>query len=148
MIIQISFREIYPVWRKHLWPDRTSMIESTSAMSFLGGFDLKNMSSAPSFLAYIDKNDNILGVNSGHRCMDNSYRSRGLYVFPEYRNQGIGKILLLETIEIAKREECGYVWSFPRHSSWSVYSSAGFMLSTDWFESENGINAYCRYDLD
>ena len=108
MIKHITFEEILPVWRNFLWTDRFSPIEKTSAMNFLGGHNLNNMSFAPTFFAYI-LNNKIVGVNSGHKCMDNSYRSRGLWVFPEYRGQHIGRKLLLATIDQSTIEKSHYV---------------------------------------
>jgi len=113
-------------------------------MQYLGGHDIKNMDYAPTFIAYFLDNQ-IVGVNSGHKCSDNGYRSRGLYVFPEYRGRGIGVELLKETIKLGKTTGCTYVWSYPKNSSWKTYSKAGFNLSTDWEKSENGMNAYCIY---
>ena len=144
MIHHITYDIIYPIWRYRLWPNRTSDITGTSAMKYLGEYDIKNMDYVPTFLAYFFDNQ-IVGVNSGHKCSDNGYRSRGLYVFPEYRGRGIGVELLKETIKLGKTTGCTYVWSYPKNSSWKTYSKAGFNLSTDWEKSENGMNAYCIY---
>lgn len=146
MIITIPFEEIYSVWNSQLWPTRESAIETHSAMNFLGGYDMKNMISNPTFFAY--KLDNkIVGINSGHLCHDNSYRSRGLFVFPEYRKQGIGKILLLATIDKGRDECADYVWSYPKQSSWLTYEAAGFNLASIWEQSELDLNAYCHFKL-
>jgi len=143
MTIHISFNEIYSIWNTYLWPTRESAIETHSAMNFLGGYDMQNMISTPTFFAY--KLDNkIVGVNSGHMCHDNSYRSRGLFVFPEYRKQGIGKILLVATINQGINEGANYVWSYPKRSSWPTYEAAGFTLASSWETSELDINAYCK----
>jgi GNAT superfamily N-acetyltransferase len=89
----------------------------------------------------------IAGVNSGHKCMDGSYRSRGLFVYPKFRNLGIGYKLLLETINQGKKESAKFVWSYPRNTSWKTYEKAGFILTSDWEYSETGINAFCKIDL-
>jgi len=146
MLHHINFETIYPIWKNKLWPNRVSDITGTSAMKYLGSYDNKNMEYAPTFLAYF-LNNQIAGVNSGHQCMDNGYRSRGLYVFPDYRGQGIGIKLLKATIKIGKELGCDYVWSYPKDSSWSTYNKAGFSLSSDWEISENGTNAYCVYQV-
>ena len=111
-------------------------------MNFLGGHNLNNMSFAPTFFAYI-LNNKIVGVNSGHKCMDNSYRSRGLWVFPEYRGQRVGRKLLLATIEQGIYENVDCVWSYPKFSSWNTYRAAGFTLASKWHQSELDLNAYC-----
>lgn len=96
--------------------------------------------------AYVE--DQLVGVNSGHRCSDGTYRSRGLYVSPDHRNMGIGKKLLLSTIEQARKENCFLIWSYPRKSSWKVYESVGFELISDWEEGEIEENAYCKLEIE
>ena len=142
MITKIDYTTIYHVWSKHLWINRTSPIEQTSAMVYLGGYHLDNMTSNPTFLGYI-LDDRIVGVNSGHKCHDGGYRSRGLFVFPEHRKKGLGIKLLEETIAQAETEGCSYVWSYPKLSSWETYKKAGFSLASPWEISELGYNAYC-----
>lgn len=142
MIHQINYETILPIWKNYLWPERISTITNTSAMRYLGGYDIDNMSYTPIFLAYFI-NDKIAGVNSGHKCKDDGYRSRGLYVFPNFRKQGIGILLLNETIKVAEKELCNYVWSYPKQSSWKTYQTATFTLSSAWEISELGHNAYC-----
>lgn len=146
MIITSSFNIIYDIWAYHLWPERTSKIEPHSAMLLNGTYDIGNFKYKPSFFLYLH-NDKIAGCNSGHMCVDNSYRSRGLYVFPEYRNMGIGQKLLSRTIDQAKTEKADYIWSYPKQSSWKTYNSVGFNLYTDWEQSELGQNAYCTLDI-
>jgi GNAT superfamily N-acetyltransferase len=146
MILQIDFSTIYHYWSSFLWPDRQSKIEPTSAMRFLGQYDLKNLDYEPTFIAYV-VDDNIAGVNSGHKCMDNGYRSRGLYVLPEHRGKGIAVKLLQATIDQGMKENCNYVWSYPRHNSWTSYAKAGFELASNWSAGETGINAYCKKEL-
>lgn len=146
MIKKISYDEILDVWINHLWVNRTSKIESISAMLYQKGYDLNNYNYIPTFFGYF-YNDKLAGVNSGHKCYDGTYRSRGLFVFQEYRHYGIGKKLLLETIEQGKLEKASLVWSFPRKESWSTYESAGFTLAGEWQQSETGINAFCKIYL-
>lgn len=146
MIEKISFSEILPIWKNYLWPNRVSDITPTSAMSFMGGYDLQNMSPNPTFFAYII-DDEIAGVNSGHMCKDNEYRSRGLYVFEKFRGAGIGAELLTATIERAKEEGATLCWSYPKDSSWNTYAKAGFFLVSEFEASENGNNAYCMIRL-
>jgi GNAT superfamily N-acetyltransferase len=146
MIVHITFDEILPIWRDHLWPGRVSKIETNSAMKIFSGYDMYNMSTPATFFAFI-KDGEIAGVNSGHSCSDNSYRSRGLYVFPKFRKQGIGKALLLATIEQSKLEKAQYVWSYPKQSSWPTYNAVGFSLVSPWEISELDTNAYCTITI-
>ena len=147
MIEKITFDQILPIWRDYLWPDRTSEITATSAMCYLGGYDLENMYFDPSFFAYIIDGE-IAGVNSGHMCLAQHYRSRGLYVFEKFRGKGIAVELLKATIEQGRIENAVMSWSYPRQSSWKSYSGAGFLLASDWEVTETSdSNAYCRIDL-
>jgi GNAT superfamily N-acetyltransferase len=117
-------------------------------MCFLNGYDMINMSSTPTFFGYII-NDKIVAVNSGHACPNqNNYRSRGLWVDPNYRSQGIARQLLTATIEQGHSEGYDQIWSYPRQSSWSTYQAVGFELVSDWEVSETSeANAYCMYSL-
>lgn len=115
-------------------------------MVYLAGYDMENMKTNPTFFAFTINND-IAGVNSGHLCADNSYRSRGLFVFPKYRKLGIGGALLNAAIDEAITQKVDYIWSFPRKESWPTYERVGFKLSTEWEIGESGMNAYCRKDL-
>ena len=144
-IITITFEEILPIW-KQLWLDRTSPIEPNSAMCYLGGYDMYNMNTTPTFFAYII-NDEIVGVNSGHMCKDNQYRSRGLYVNSKFRGLNISKKLLIKTLEQAKKENAVMCWSYPKRESWLAYNNAGFYLDSDYTQSETGWNAYCSVKL-
>ena len=147
MIKIIDWPTILNIWENFLWPNRVSAIETNSAMVYLHGYDMKNMSTTPTFYGY-ELDGKIVGVNSGHLCGDNSYRSRGLYVFPEYRNRGIGVKLLSATIKQADAEKANMVWSLPRKTSWNTYSKAGFILSSAWHPTETSDeNAYCMVNL-
>ena len=147
MIQEIAFDEILPIWEKHLWPDRHSSIDPNSAMCFLGGYDSVNMDTVPTFFAYVIDGE-IAGINSGHMCKGQQYRSRGLYVFEKFRGKGIGTILLKATIEQAIVEGADLCWSYPKQTSWKSYLAAGFELVTEWESSETSdSNAYCKVDL-
>ena len=148
-IQSISFDEILHIWTERLWPTRTSSIETHSAMMFGEypyKYDASYFNNEPSFFGlYVD--DILVGVNSGHKTGD-SYRSRGLYVFPEYRGNSFGKQLLEHTARQAVVEESTFCWSLPRHTSFSTYASAKFVQVGDWFETETSEkNAYAIINL-
>lgn len=146
-IVKISFEEILPIWRDHLWPSRVSDITSNSAMCYMGGYDMLNMETVATFFAIVCDRE-IAGVNSGHMCNQLSYRSRGLFVFDKYRKMGLGKRLLEATIDQGRKENATMCWSYPRLTSWKTYQSAGFSLSSEWEKSETSeANAYCYIDL-
>ena len=142
MIKKISASDIFPIWAKKLWPGRQE-IKSHSAMCFLQGHDMRNIKYPATFFGYYV--DGVLaGVNSGHGTV-NGYRSRGLWVDEQYRGRGIGRSLLLATIEQGKEEYFDMVWSLPRQPSWPVYASAGFVLASDWHATDTSdSNAYCQ----
>jgi len=146
MIVEITWEQIHDIWRNKLWPDRVSPIQKNSAMCFLQGHNMYNSSTLSSFFGY-NINDIIVGVNSGHGT-DNGYRSRGLWVNPEYRGLGIGQQLLLATIKQAVNENYNMIWSVPRYTSWNTYKNFGFELASDWFKTETSDqNAFCIHRL-
>lgn len=138
----IEYLDILPIWTDYLWPNRTSPIEPNSGMLFLEGHTIKNMFMTPTFFGYYI-NDKLIGVNSGHMCLDKTYRSRGLYVFPEYRGEGVGRILLKATVDQGFLENANFVWSYPRYTSWKTYESTGFIICSPWYDTEQGQNAFC-----
>lgn len=142
MIIKVDFEQVLNIWKNHLWLNRTSQIESHSAMLLNKTYDIKNFEYQSTYFVYV-VDGVIAGCNSGHMCSDLTYRSRGLFVFPEFRKKGKGVRLLKATIDQAMQEKATCVWSYPRQSSWSTYAAAGFELSSDWEQGETGINAYC-----
>lgn len=147
MIITTSYDTILSIWKKYLWKDRVSKIESHSAMMLDKSYDINNFNYNPTYFLYI-VNGNVAGCNSGHKCSDNTYRSRGLYVYDQYRKQGIGVKLLLETVKQAKYENSKLIWSYPRQTSWITYKNAGFKLISNWESSETSENnAYCSITL-
>ena len=143
-IIELSFEQILPIWRDYLWPNRTSPIESNSAMCLYGGYNMFNMTTKPTFFACMIDNE-IAGVNSGHMCDNLEYRSRGLFVFDRFRGKGIGTSLLRITLEQGRSEEAVLCWSYPRDTSRGIYENAGFKLASEFEVGESGNNAYCIY---
>ena len=147
MIKSLSWEEILPIWQTQLWPNRISPIEPNSAMELVGGYSMYNMNTVPKFFGYYVDNT-LVGVNSGHCCLNKMYRSRGLWVLSEHRGKGIGQQLLTETINQAKHEGSDMIWSFPKRTSWKTYNSVGFELASDWQKSETSDeNAYCILKL-
>lgn len=146
-----EFDAVLPIWSRELWPGRQSPIEPTSAMKFGGGYDMQLMQAAPTFwLARENSHDRadagpIAGVLSGHfgGVVDNagaivrSYRTRGLWVAPAHRGQGVAKRLMLAAFAQAQAEDCPLVWTFPRQSSMPFYSALGFRVYGDWLGADD-----------
>ena len=149
VIKEIDFDTICLIWKEKLWPSRFSPIETHSAMMYQSNFyDAGNFLLPVWYIGCYDDNDELIGVNSGHMCVDGLARSRGLWVCPKKRQNGHGKQLLLATIEQARHNKARGIWSFPRKSSDRVYKSAGFTITSEWQQSETSeANAYCYMDL-
>lgn len=162
-IQKITWEEILPIWQNKLWPSdiRKSPIEPTSAMCLfkvwkdnmlVDHYDLENMKFTPTFWGcFID--NKLVGVNSGHMCLKREYRSRGLWVDPEYRGMNIGTKLLVKTIAQAYHEDAVLCWSYPRFESWMSYHYAGFYtrdynFNFEWEVSETGKNIKCLISFD
>lgn len=127
-IKQISFEDVYPIWREKLWPGRQDPIRPMSSMVLGGGYDMsiyKNF--APVFVG-IYANDQLVGVLSGHGTTQEDFRIRGLYVEPAFRRKG-GALLMMEYLR-KYATSCGFqnVWSFPRMSALSAYEKFGFRI--------------------
>jgi GNAT superfamily N-acetyltransferase len=137
---RITFDEILPIWRYKLWPNRQSAIEPVSAMTwpFEGDPDPIDMSIfeyQPTFWGvYID--DELVGVNSGHRTSDTHYRSRGIWVSPEHRGKNIANTLFSLTAHQGVIEHCEMCWSIPRKTALSAYTKFGFNTVGGYIETE------------
>jgi len=144
-----SFSVILTYWKNKLWPNRKSKIEPLSHMTYLGGFDESIYEKyTPSFFIAIE-NDKIVGVNSGHRTSATSFRSRGIWVDPNYRNRGISQKLFTAIKETAIKENCDKIWSIPRKTALPVYEKFGFNRTSDFFDEgmEFGPNCYVLMKL-
>ena len=142
---ETTFDEIYDLWNEGLWPNRVSKIESRSSLSWdarlwegYGNISITKQKETiwkyePTFWAARSEGK-LIGVNSGFRTNVNIYRSRGLYVNPEYRGEGVSKMLLKLTINSAKQEECRIIWTMPRKSALFSYESVGFRKIGGWID--------------
>lgn len=143
----INFDTIEKVWREKLWLGRSSAIETHSAMTWPYDknpleYNMDIFNYLASFFAVWD-DENLIGVNSGHRTTDTLYRSRGLWVDPDYRKQGIAQLLFSSTETAAKLEGCTSVWSIPRKTALSAYQCFGFETVGSFFGTEtSGANIY------
>lgn len=132
----ITFDQIKEVWTNKLWPGRESPIKGMSSMMLLGGFDMSVYDKYRGVYYGAFINDELVGVNSGHQLSTEMYRSRGLWVNPDYRGNGIAKQLLLVLDNDARSKGCKYIWTMPRESAWPCYRSCDYHLVGDWFETE------------
>ena len=151
-IERLDFKTIENIWKKELWPNRTSAIETHSAMTWpFGGdpepIDMNIFTYEPTFLgAYID--NKLVGVNSGHRTSEDQYRSRGVWVNPDYRKQGVSQMLFQMTAHQAKIEGCEMLWSIPRKTALPAYTKFGFETVGDYIITETSeANIYTKLIL-
>lgn len=150
VIKEISFDEIFPIWQEHLWPDRESAIKPVSSIKYgTHPFQYDDPQLVkkfnPTFFGAFD-GDKLIGVNSGYKQF-NTYRSRGLFVMTEYRKHGIGIMLLEATKQAAKDSGAHIFWSMPNRRAINTYRSVDFKITSDWFETETGVNCFVSYDL-
>ena len=90
----------------------------------------------------------LVGVNSGHKTSDTHYRSRGLWVDPSFRKQGIAQMLFQMTEQQAVDECCSFVWSVPRKTALSAYQRFGFNTVGGFFGTETSdANIYVIKNL-
>lgn len=148
-IERLTFEQITSVWQNHLWPDRESPIESHSAMTwpFEGNpeqYDMNVFNYPATFWGvYID--NKLVGVNSGHKTTDTQYRSRGIWVDPEYRKQGVAQNLFNMTEHRAILEKCNMIWSIPRKTALPAYTKFGFETVGDYIVTETSdANIYVK----
>lgn len=128
-IQEITYEQCLTLWNQ-LWANRVSPIEPTSAMTFSHTSQRSYTTNVgtPTFLgAFV--NEQLVGVNSIHDVDENQQRSRGLFVLPEFRSNGIATKLLKATIACRKPGRC--LWSYPKDSALPTYVRAGFRVITD-----------------
>lgn len=148
-IERLTFEQIFDVWNDKLWPDRQSPIETHSAMTwpFEGNpqpIDMNIFTYTPTFWGmFID--NKLIGVNSGHKTSDTQYRSRGIWVDPEYRGNGLAQYLFTITEHRAILEKCNMIWSIPRKTALSSYTNYGFDTVGDFIKTETSeANIYVK----
>jgi len=146
-IAEINFSDILPIWKNHLWVNRVSAINAMNSMCYQGGHDASIYKKySPTFFG-VFLNNNIIGVNSCHGTDDLVMRSRGLYVYPQFRKLGIGKTLLRHTIDYSMHKNCSFIWSLARKEALSVYIGAGYEVMSEEVKTETGTNFYVKYNL-
>lgn len=145
-ITQITWDEIYKIWKNELWPGRTSSIEPNSAMIFNkpGFYDIANMKTPATFLGIIIEST-ILGVTSGHSCSDNSYRIRGTWVHPSLRGTGVAHALVEQIVKQGINEKTNFAWTIPRvGASVKMFSKLGFEVVSEIHTTETAENVYSQ----
>jgi len=138
MIEAIDFMTILPIWQQELWPGRESTIEPLSAIDVDSGYNMKLMEAEPFFWGAFSNSRQLIGVVSGFQTSDTHFRSRGLWVAKDQRNQGLGKQLIQTVEKQAVRRQCHILWTMPRQSSWEFYRRVGFQVLKEISQFEFG----------
>jgi len=125
----VDFRTVLPLWRQ-LWPERQSPIEPVSTMKYLGGFDTKIAKQYQARFFGMYHSDQLIGVISGHPTSPLHYRTRGIYVLPEYQRHGIGRRLILIAFDAAVASGQQLIWALPRVTSATLFEKCGFTKLT------------------
>jgi len=126
-IKEISFKEIKEIWDNKLWPGLDSFKVHVDS-------NYPPATDEPDFFGLYD-NNKLIGVNSGY-ATGMYYRSRGLWVDPNYRGMGLSKLLLEEVINQAKLHFCKEVWSLPSKKFIYAFTAAGFTYDKDYEENK------------
>ncbi len=159
-----QFEDVLPIWQAKLWPGRISKIESNSAMKWLGGIDLELMQAPASFWRIrlaenqFDKTEPpVIAVLSGHfgglissdnenidsKKLVRGFRTRGLFVAPEFRGMGAASAIMNAAFIEAKRSGCEVVWTFPRKTAMPAYEKMGFKMVGSWVgENDPGAGEF------
>lgn len=152
-IQQITFEEILPIWTTELWPNRESKIETHSAMTwpnthFGQPYSMEVFSYPAVFFGIYDQTK-LIAVNSGHLTTATEYRSRGLWVDPDYRGKKLAQQILLATVTQATKEGARMIWSIPRLTALPAYERVGFKTVGKRVDEgvEFGPNIYCCLNL-
>jgi GNAT superfamily N-acetyltransferase len=142
-VIPIGWKTVRSIWRDHLWPGRQSEINGVSSMRYLGGHDSLIYGYQPSFFA-ATVGRQIIGVISGFTTAPQLYRSRGIWIAPQWRRQGVSRLLFDRIDKAALAEGCTAVWSYPRLSALPAYLAHGFRETAPMNDddAEFGPNCY------
>lgn len=143
---EIDFDLAKSYWNKTLWVDRD--IKPVSSMLYSSGYNMNvyNLEiSMPVYLAIFNNNE-MIAINSVFNSDDDELRSRGLYVNPLFRGQGLSSLLLNKSLAIGKNRNCKYCWTLPKKESFYAYEKVGFIKTSEWQTFDYGVNCYARYD--
>lgn len=141
-----DFGQVLEVWQKQLWPGRISPIEPISCIAENGEINAAILNEKPFFWRAINQEGQTIGVISGFKAGQN-FRSRGVWVDPKYRNQGIGRLLMNQNQIKAQDLNLKKIWTMPRKSTWSFYEKLGFQIALEIDKYEFGPHYIATLDL-
>jgi GNAT superfamily N-acetyltransferase len=140
---EISFEEIEKIWKRELWPDKKNGIAKANEWTWLWykknlGKDKQMVKDVePTFIG-LRSGKELVAVNSCYQSNKEGmfvyWRSRGLWVHPDFRRQKYSSVILTWCLEYAKKQGGTYMWTCPRQSALPAYKSVGFIKTSEWFE--------------
>lgn len=119
-----EFEEIIPSWQK-LWPNRD--LNPYSSMLMKGGLDVHIQDKYKHRCWLVELDSKTVGVMAGHKSETYCYRTRGLWVDPDFRGQGVAQQLFSLAQNQAEAENCRWLWSYPRLAALPAYMKAGYV---------------------
>ena len=73
------------------------------------------------------------------------YQLRGMGVAKSYQKQGIGKLLIVESLKVLKINECELIWCNAREIALSFYKKMGFSIKGKKFQIPGVGSHYLMY---
>ena len=140
---QISFDEIQIIWEEYLWPDKKNGVAKANEWTWKWHKpelekDKQMAKEVEPIFVCIKSGLEIVAVNScylsGKEGLFNYWRSRGLWVHPDFRGHKYSSVLLIWCLEYAKKQGGTYMWTVPRKSAFPAYKSVGFVKYSSWFD--------------
>jgi N-acetylglutamate synthase-like GNAT family acetyltransferase len=162
---EITWPEIFPIWQNLLWPERPHFDKYTTMINNKDiDMDIRRKAQA-NFALYngvffgVKTTDTgkVVACNSGHQCSNTLFRSRGLYVYPEFTGRGMAHSLLAYTAKFAQDNGFEKIWSLPTEKALPIYNQVGYETMSpveDWesYKKADGEmvmrrNAYAEMQL-
>lgn len=149
MIKQISFNEIKLHW-KYLWPDidinkdipHIYLPDCKYVSKLYRSVDVSSLEKIlPNICIGYFVGEKIVGVLNGYQTSRPYFRTRGLWVYPEYRKMGVATTLMENIEDYALKVSSKILWTVPRKESIGFYQKYGFKRTTE-FELYGGNNCY------
>ena len=140
---EISFEEIKEIWERELWPNKKNGVAKANEWTWYWlqtelGKDKQMAKDAEPTFAGIRSNKKIVAVNSCYysnsKGVFDYWRSRGLWVHPDFRRQKYSTVILTWCLEHAKLKGGHWMWTVPRQSAMPAYQNVGFIQQSDWFD--------------
>lgn len=143
-----NFKEVLPLWRDHLWPNRTSEIEPTNPIVFKGGYNLDYLNRTPVFFkATVNNESKPIAAISGFETEPHEFRMRGIIILPEYARKGIGQRLFKAIEDHCKNNNYKRIWTLPRQANIEFYKNLGFTQVSDWIDDEFEFGPNCFVEI-